>query len=90
MSPLAAVKKMLFILCTACFSCIVMKTIEWSFKKFTGSHFSWTKASTPIIYQCWVPIAQIFYWSRFFLIFFFFKLALMVPENQNTHPENQL
>lgn len=88
MSPLAAVKKMLFILCTACFSCIVMKTIEWSFKKFTGSHFSWTKASTPIIYQCWVPIAQIFYWSRFFLIFF--KLALMVPENQNTHPENQL
>lgn len=45
-------------------SCIIKRAIEQSFKKFTGSHFSWTKASAPIIPQCWVHVAQILSWAQ--------------------------
>lgn len=49
-------------------SSIIKRVIEWSFKKFTGSHFSWTKAKAPIIPQCWVHITQILYWSQPFFL----------------------
>lgn len=48
---------------TVC-SSIIKRAIELSFKEFTGSHLSWTKANAPIIPQCWVHITQILYWSQ--------------------------
>lgn len=70
--------------CSSCIqpacSCILKRASEQSFK-FTGSRFSWTKASAPII-----PRAGCTLHKSFTGLNPYFLLMLTVPENRNMNP----